>query len=86
MGKLGNKLMELITSYDGRMSHTKTWSNIGMFVMTIAFLHTSMSKEVTPELLIAYGGIVVAGRVSSKYLDGRGNQGEVSAEQSTLMK
>jgi hypothetical protein len=62
---------ELITDPNGSLSHTKIWSNIGMFALTVAFTWTSIKTGVTPELIVAYGGVVVFGRATSKYLDNK---------------
>lgn len=64
---------ELITDQNGTLSHTKLWSNIGMAALTVSFLIGTYTHELTPELILAYGSIVVLGRVSSKYLDTLGN-------------
>lgn len=60
---------ELITDPNGTLSHTKIWSNIGMATLTGAFLYESYARGVTPDLMFAYGAIVVVGRATSKYLD-----------------
>lgn len=62
-------IKELITDPNGSLSHTKVWSNIGMFALTVSFVWTSINSGVTPELIVAYGGVVVFGRATSKYLD-----------------
>ena len=60
---------ELITDPNGTLSHTKIWSNIGMALICVAFVHEVYSKGLTPELLVAFGGVIVFGRATSKYLD-----------------
>lgn len=62
-------LKELITDPNGTLSHTKIWSNIGMATLTGAFIIQSVNHGITPELIVAYGGVVVFGRATSKYLD-----------------
>lgn len=69
------KYQELFTDQNGTLSHTKLWSNIGMATLTVSFLVGTYTHELTPELILAYGSIVVLGRVSSKYLDTLGNTG-----------
>ncbi len=64
-----SKLLELITDPNGSLSHTKIWSNIGMATLTVTFIIGTWSHGITPELIVAYGGIVVFGRATSKYLD-----------------
>jgi len=63
------KLMELITDPNGSLSHTKIWSNIGMATLTATYAVGTYMHGITPELMVAYGGIVVMGRATSKYLD-----------------
>ena len=60
---------ELITDPNGTLSHTKIWSNIGMAAITITFIVGSYTHGPSTELMLTYGSIVVAGRISSKYLD-----------------
>lgn len=66
------KVMEFITDKDGSLSHTKLWSNIGLAVITFTYIHHVVRNGLTPDLMIAYGGIVVFGRVASKYIDSKG--------------
>ncbi|MBD3843694.1 MAG: hypothetical protein IE909_17815 [Campylobacterales bacterium] len=65
------KIKELITDPNGTLSHTKLWSNIGMATLTVAFIIGTYRHGITPELIVAYGGIVVFGRATSKYLDNK---------------
>ena len=64
-----SKLIELITDPNGSLSHTKIWSNIGMATLTVTFIIGTWSHGITPELIMAYGMVVVFGRATSKYLD-----------------
>ena len=63
------KYQELFTDQNGTLSHTKLWSNIGMATLTITFAIGSYMHGPSAELMLTYGSIVVAGRISSKYLD-----------------
>ena len=60
---------ELITDPNGSLSHTKIWANIGMLTVTITYVIGSCINGVTPELMVTYGGLVIFGRATSKYLD-----------------
>ena len=60
---------ELITDPNRTLSHTKIWSNIGMATITVTFIIGSYTHGPSSELMLTYGSIVVAGRISSKYLD-----------------
>lgn len=64
-------LKELITDPNGTLSHTKIWSNVGMLTLTVSFIYESYARGVSPELMVAYGTIVVFGRAASKYLDSK---------------
>jgi hypothetical protein len=75
------KFSELITDPNGTMSHTKLWSNIGMAVVTVTFCWHVYKRELTSDLMIAYGAIVVFGRAASKYIDSKGNSQSVSIPQ-----
>lgn len=63
------RYQELFTDQNGTLSHTKLWSNIGMAAITITFIVGSYTHGPSSELMLTYGSIVVAGRISSKYLD-----------------
>lgn len=65
------KWQELITDPNGTLSHTKIWSNIGMATLTITFAIGSYTHGPSAELMLTYGSIVVAGRISSKYIDSK---------------
>jgi hypothetical protein len=60
---------ELILDPNGSISHTKLWSNIGMGVVTITYIIGTYMHGITPELMATYGGLVIFGRATSKYLD-----------------
>lgn len=62
---------ELITDPNGTLSHTKIWSNIGMATVTITYIIGTYMRGTTPELMVTYGGLVIFGRATSKYLDGK---------------
>ena len=62
---------ELITDPNGTLSHTKIWSNVGMMTLTITFAIGSYTHGPSAELMLTYGSIVVAGRISSKYIDSK---------------
>lgn len=65
---------ELITDPNGTLSHTKVWSNIGMATLTVSFIIGTCIHGLSSELMLTYGGIVVLGRVSSKYIDSKTNE------------
>lgn len=71
-GSITMRLMEFITDRDGSLSHTKLWSNIGLATITFTYIHHVVKNGLSPELMVAYGGIVVFGRVASKYIDSKG--------------
>ena len=75
------RLMELITDPNGTLSHTKLWSNIGMFIVSITYCWHVYKHELSPDLMLAYGGIVVFGRAASKYIDTKGQTSSVDIPQ-----
>ena len=56
---------------DGTLSHTKLWANIGLFLISSTYVYQVLKFGLTSELMVTFGGIVVFGRVASKYLDGK---------------
>lgn len=65
-------LMELITN-NGKLSHTKLWSNIGLFAMTITFLYRALYGNIQDyemEMLV-YGIVVTAPNLLGKFLNVR---------------
>jgi hypothetical protein len=66
------RVLELITDPNGSLSHTKLWSNIANCIASLAFILSVYGHGLTPELLIAYVGVVGLQRVASKYIDSKG--------------
>lgn len=79
-----NKLLELVQDQNGTLSHTKLWSNIGLFLISVTYCYQVYIHELTPELMLTFGGIVVTGRAASKYLDTKGNTTIVSIDPSSI--
>ncbi|MHB8098079.1 MAG: hypothetical protein ACYDD5_00635 [Sulfuricurvum sp.] len=50
-----------------------------MATLTITFIIGTYTHGITPELIMAYGGIVVFGRATSKFLDKTVSTGESNA-------
>jgi hypothetical protein len=74
-------LKDLITDPNGTLSHTKIWSNIGMAIVTITYCFHVYKYELTPDLMLAYGGLVIFGRAASKYIDSKGTSNTVEVTQ-----
>lgn len=60
-------LTDLIAGPDGKASHTKLWNNTGGAVMTAIILHQHfVLGKLSDDLLIWYGGLLIAGVVANK--------------------
>jgi hypothetical protein len=61
------KLIDLISGPDGKLSHTRLWNNVGGAVMTSIVLHQHFALgKLSDDLLIWYGGLLIAGVVANK--------------------
>ena len=64
-------LKDLISSHaDGveKVSHTKVWSNIGMFVMTLVFVYLGFWGVLPDWYLYTYASVVAAPHLISKII------------------
>jgi len=67
MKKFLDRLLELISEENGRLSHTKLWANLGNFVGTFVFVyHCIKTETLEPELFLMYMSVVVLQRSISK--------------------
>ena len=70
MKKFLDKLSELITEDNGRLSHTKLWANIGNLVASLVFIyHVYKTETLDPELFLIYLSVLVLQRSVSKITD-----------------
>lgn len=60
------KVTDLVKDPAGHMSHTKLGNLIGMAVMTWVVVRHELAGNLSDDLLVWYGGILVAGAVVSK--------------------
>ncbi len=61
------KLADLIREPEGNyMSHTRLLNLLGAAIMTWVVIRHELAGKLSDDLLIWYGGILVAGMVSSK--------------------
>ena len=60
------KLTDLIAGPDGKASHTKLWNNAGAATMTAIVWRLHIMGKLSDDLLIWYGGLLIAGVVASK--------------------
>ncbi len=60
------KLADLIRDPLGYASHTKLGNIVGMIVMTWVVIRHELNDKLSDDLLIWYGGILVAGALVSK--------------------
>lgn len=59
-------IADLITGPDARLSHTKLWNNVGAATMTGIVWHQHWLGKLSDDLLIWYGGLLIAGVVANK--------------------
>ena len=52
------KLAELVCSQDGRLSHTRLWSNVAYLVATWMFIRTNLVAPLPVEYWLAYLGVI----------------------------
>jgi len=64
---LKDKLLELISEENGRLSHTKLWNNISSFSIILYFLYSIYNKTVDNELVLIVGGLFIGNRVGSGF-------------------
>ncbi len=56
----------------GKMSSSKLWFNVGNAVLSFAFAHDSFIHELSDTKIFAYGAIVCASGMTSKFISKRG--------------
>lgn len=60
------KPSDLIAGPDGKASHTKLWNNIGAASMTAIVWHQHILGKLSDDLLVWYGGMLIAGVIAGK--------------------
>lgn len=60
------KLTDLIAGPDGKASHTKLWNNAGAATMTAIVWSQHIAGKLSDDLLVWYGGLLIAGVVANK--------------------
>lgn len=64
-----NSLKQLITSpQSGEISHTKLWSNIGLFCMTAVFCYLSYEDKLPEWYAYCYATTVAVPQLASKFM------------------
>lgn len=60
-----------IDSKDGKLSHTKLWSNFGLLAMTVVFVYRGLFGEIESMEMeyLMFGLIVVSPQLLSKFLN-----------------
>ena len=62
-------LRDLVTDHKtGKLRETVLWSNIGKFVMTVAFCWLTYKNQLTEWYVLAYGGIVICHEMGSRLI------------------
>ena len=64
-------MMSLFTDSNGKISHTKVWSNIAYLSATIIFLYYGFKGTLTTEVWFLYLGIVAGHNTASKFLSSK---------------
>lgn len=59
-------MKELVTNNDGKLSHTKVWSNIAYGTATIVFIYQAYNQTLTADIWLIYLGVVGAHSAVSK--------------------
>lgn len=65
------KLSELLTTDSGKLSHTKTWSNIAYATMTFIVIWMAIKGTLLLDMFIAYGIIVAMHNSASKLISAK---------------
>lgn len=66
-----NRMLELITGEDGKLSHSKLAANTGLVVISAAFIMQSALHGVTPELMLVYGGLTSGHYLAKTWINGK---------------
>lgn len=66
--EMKNKLKEVVTTNNDRVSQSKVWANIGSGVATWAFIYITLHDKMTWEIFFAYLGTVAGFTQISKWL------------------
>lgn len=67
--KYASKLLDLITTPDGRLSHTKLWSNAGCATATWVIIWYAVKLDLTWDMFALYLGTIAGANVAGKFLD-----------------
>jgi ABC-type phosphate/phosphonate transport system permease subunit len=62
------KMKELITGTDGKLSHTKIWSNIANATSTWIVIKMAFLGTLTPDIFMIYLIFVGASRLGSEFI------------------
>lgn len=70
-------IKELFTNDVGKMSHTKTWSNVAYATMTFIVIFMAIKGTLLLDMFIAYGMIVAIHNSTSKFISAKFASGSV---------
>lgn len=71
----------LVLDKEGKVSHTKFWSNVSYAVVTWAFIFTVLHDKASVDLWLVYLGVVSGHTVLSKWLSGKASLGHAQIDQ-----
>ena len=61
-------IMDLVTGEDGKLSHTKTWSNVGYATVTGILIFTAIKGTMIFDMYLAYMVVVATHQTASKFI------------------
>lgn len=79
-------MKELITDVDGKLSHTKIWSNIANATSTAIVVKMAYASTLSPDIFMIYVIFVGASRLGSEFLARKYGVSESSMDTNTTSK
>lgn len=76
-------LVMLNTGDNGRISHTKVWSNIAYIISSWVIIQLTLDGGISPEYFLMYLGIVASHSAASKWINNRAGKHDISEEYSS---
>lgn len=73
-------LKEFITGENGKLSHTKLWSNVAYATMTFIVIFMAIKGTLLLDMFIAYGIIVALHNSASKLISAKFGKTDLKSE------
>ena len=64
-------IKDLVVGSDGKLSHTKVWSNIGYATVTAILIFTAIKGTMIFDMYLAYMMVVAIHQTSSKFISAK---------------